>query len=169
MQSRSLPQLTRDQVVTRNLRGAKLIAIDNVVYDVSAFLDIHPGDALPFRRHIDSGIFPDATKAFYVIHPDGPELLAKYAHVVKPVGEVIDSAALGAEEPWPAKVVNPQSDDRPEHPDMGPGLLRKAIISATGLAWDSAGLLTSSVYWGLMYVFQFNQISPIRNFCGCSP
>lgn len=86
----NLPQMTRDEVVTRNLRGAKLIAIDNIVYDVNNFMATHPGGAVPFLRHIDSGCFPDATKSFYVVHPDGPYLLNRFSDVVKPVGQVVD-------------------------------------------------------------------------------
>ena len=100
MPSSNLPQLTRDEVVTKNVRGAKLISIENTIYDVSSFLSVHPGDALPFLRFIESGTFPDATNAFYGIHPDGASLLTKYAHFVKPVGEVVDSAAPGSKAPW---------------------------------------------------------------------
>ena len=37
---------------------------------------------------------------------------------------------------------------------MGPGMLRKALIEATSLAWDGAGILASSTYWSLLYPLQ---------------
>ena len=54
----------------------------------------------------------------------------------------------------PGKVVDNSHIARPPHPKLAPGVLRRAACAAYGLAWDSAGLLASSVYWGLLYPLQ---------------
>ncbi|KAK3681430.1 acyl-CoA dehydrogenase/oxidase [Podospora appendiculata] len=64
---------TRDEVAKHNTEDSTWFIIDTVVYDVSDFLDAHPGGEAVLRQVAGT----DATTAFYNLHRH--EVLSKYA------------------------------------------------------------------------------------------
>lgn len=68
-----LKVLTREEVSRHSTEGDLWIIIDTVVYDMSRFIDMHPGGAFPILEYAGK----DATDAFYGLHKQ--EVLDKYA------------------------------------------------------------------------------------------
>ncbi|AEO63571.1 6a3cca0e-1992-4043-b3cc-2ddab3848fd4 [Thermothielavioides terrestris] len=66
---------TRDEVAKHNTEDSTWFVIDTVVYDVSDFLDAHPGGEAVLRQVAGQ----DATVAFYNLHRH--EVLQKYANL----------------------------------------------------------------------------------------
>lgn len=63
---------TRQEVGRHAVEGDMWIIIDNDVYDMSTFIDMHPGGAFPILEFAGK----DATDAFYGMHRQ--EVLLKY-------------------------------------------------------------------------------------------
>ena len=71
-----LPQLlTRAEVAKNNSAGSLWIIIDSKVYDVTGFVDAHPGGESVLRQVAGR----DATEAFYNLHRQ--EILQKYGNL----------------------------------------------------------------------------------------
>lgn len=71
---------TLEEVRKHNTEASLWIVVDNLVYDVTKFLAMHPGGKDPMMRVAGT----DATKNFYALHR--AEVLDKYARLV--IGEV---------------------------------------------------------------------------------
>ncbi|KAI7860955.1 acyl-CoA dehydrogenase/oxidase [Circinella umbellata] len=67
-----LKKFTREEVSRHTAEEDIWIIIDNVVYDMSSFIDMHPGGAFPILEFAGK----DATEAFYSMHRQ--EVLLKY-------------------------------------------------------------------------------------------
>lgn len=67
-----LKVFTREEVSRHATEGDLWIIIDTVVYDMSRFVDMHPGGAFPILEYAGK----DATDAFYGLHRQ--EVLTKY-------------------------------------------------------------------------------------------
>ncbi|KAI9320961.1 acyl-CoA dehydrogenase/oxidase [Dichotomocladium elegans] len=67
-----LKTFTREEVSKHAAEDDVWIVIDSVVYDMSNFLDIHPGGVFPIMEYAGK----DATEAFYGLHRQ--EVLVKY-------------------------------------------------------------------------------------------
>ncbi|KAF4213117.1 hypothetical protein CNMCM8980_000456 [Aspergillus fumigatiaffinis] len=79
---------TPAEVATHNTPDKGLyIIIDNSVYDVSKFIDEHPGGAKILKRVAGK----DASKQFWKYHNEG--VLKKYSPKLK-IGEVKEAAKL---------------------------------------------------------------------------
>ncbi|EAW06288.1 cytochrome b5-like heme/steroid binding domain-containing protein [Aspergillus clavatus NRRL 1] len=78
---------TPAQVSSHNTPDSLYIIIDQAVYDVTKFVDEHPGGAKILKRVAGK----DASKQFWKYHNDG--VLKKYAPKLK-VGEVKEVAKL---------------------------------------------------------------------------
>lgn len=68
-----LKQYTREQVRCHATENDIWIIIDTMVYNMSDFIDLHPGGAFPILEYAGK----DATDAFYGLHRQ--EVLLKYA------------------------------------------------------------------------------------------
>jgi len=61
-----MKKFTREEVAKHNTPGDLWIVVDAKVYDISRFMDLHPGGASVFRTEDIAG--QDATEAFYGLH-----------------------------------------------------------------------------------------------------
>lgn len=68
----SLKTFTREEVTRHNVEGDLWIIIDASVYDMSRFVDMHPGGAFPILELAGK----DATDDFYGLHRQ--DVLVKY-------------------------------------------------------------------------------------------
>jgi cytochrome b involved in lipid metabolism len=68
----SLKTFTAQEVKKHSSEGDLWIIIDNAVYDMSRFIDMHPGGVQPILEYAGK----DATDAFYGLHRQ--EVLIKY-------------------------------------------------------------------------------------------
>lgn len=68
----SLKTFTREEVTRHSVEGDLWIIIDASVYDMSRFVDMHPGGAFPILEFAGK----DATDDFYGLHRQ--EVLVKY-------------------------------------------------------------------------------------------
>ena len=66
-------EYTREQVSRHATENDMWIIIDTSIYDMSDFIDLHPGGAFPILEYAGK----DATDAFYGLHRQ--EVLLKYA------------------------------------------------------------------------------------------
>ena len=82
-------QFTKSEVAKHDGKTQKdmLIIVDDAVYDVSQFVDEHPGGAKILKRVAGK----DATKQFWKYHNEG--VLKKYSPKLK-VGKVKEEAKL---------------------------------------------------------------------------
>ena len=64
--TKEMKKLTREEVAKHNTPGDLWIIVDAKVYDISRFMDLHPGGASVFRAEDVAG--QDATEAFYGLH-----------------------------------------------------------------------------------------------------
>ncbi|KAI5858514.1 cytochrome b5-like heme/steroid binding domain-containing protein [Tricharina praecox] len=76
-----------DVATHKTVETGMYIIIDNGVYDVTGFIDEHPGGAKILKRVLGK----DASKSFWKFHNDG--VLAKYTERLK-VGTVQEEAKL---------------------------------------------------------------------------
>jgi cytochrome b involved in lipid metabolism len=75
---KQLKSLTREEVAKHNKEGDLWCIIDTAVYDLSKFVDMHPGGASVLLDKKVAG--KDATKAFFGLHRS--EVLKKYGRLV---------------------------------------------------------------------------------------
>jgi cytochrome b involved in lipid metabolism len=66
-------KLTREEVAKNNTEDSLWVIVDHKVYDVTDFLDAHPGGSVVLQQVAGQ----DATQAFYNLHRH--EVLQKYA------------------------------------------------------------------------------------------
>lgn len=88
------PKLTREEVAKNNTEDSLWVIIDHKVYDVTDFLDAHPGGSVVLQQVAGQ----DATQAFYNLHRH--EVLQKYSNLC--IG------TIEGEEP---EVVEPKAGD----------------------------------------------------------
>lgn len=69
------PKLTREEVAKNNTEDSLWVIIDHKVYDVTDFLDAHPGGSVVLQQVAGQ----DATQAFYNLHRH--EVLQKYSNL----------------------------------------------------------------------------------------
>ena len=69
------PKLTREEVAKNNTEDSLWIIVDHKVYDVTDFLDAHPGGSVVLQQVAGQ----DATQAFYNLHRH--EVLQKYSNL----------------------------------------------------------------------------------------
>jgi len=67
--------LSRDEVAKNNTEDSLWFVIDSKVYDVTDFLDAHPGGEAVLKQVAGT----DATEAFYNLHRQ--EVLQKYSNL----------------------------------------------------------------------------------------
>ncbi|EFP82580.2 uncharacterized protein PGTG_08776 [Puccinia graminis f. sp. tritici CRL 75-36-700-3] len=79
-----LKSLTREEVAKHDKQGDLWCIIDTAVYDLSKFVDLHPGGAFVLLDKNIAG--KDATKAFFGLHRS--EVLKKYARYL--IGRIED-------------------------------------------------------------------------------
>jgi cytochrome b involved in lipid metabolism len=79
--------ITPSEVATHNTPSSMYIIVDSSVYDVTNFVDEHPGGAKILKRVAGK----DATKQFWKYHNES--VLKKYSPKLK-VGEVGEKAKL---------------------------------------------------------------------------
>jgi predicted heme/steroid binding protein len=84
-------KLTREEVAKNNTEDSLWVIVDHKVYDVTDFLDAHPGGSVVLQQVAGQ----DATQAFYNLHRH--EVLQKY-----------DSLCIGTIEGEKPEVVEPQ-------------------------------------------------------------
>jgi predicted heme/steroid binding protein len=90
----SAPTLTRDEVAKHNTEEDVWTIIDHKVYDLSDFIDAHPGGSVVLAQIAGT----DSTEAFYNLHRH--EVLQKYS-----------SLCLGEVEGEKSEVIDPQPGD----------------------------------------------------------
>jgi cytochrome b involved in lipid metabolism len=78
---KELKNLTREEVAKHDKEGDLWCIIDTAVYDLSKFVDLHPGGAFVLLDKNIAG--KDATKAFFGLHRS--EVLKKYARLALPI------------------------------------------------------------------------------------
>ena len=86
------PKLTREEVAKNNTEDSLWLIVDHKVYDMTDFLDAHPGGSVVLEQVAGQ----DATQAFYNLHRH--EVLQKYANLCIGTVEGEKSEAI---EPYP--------------------------------------------------------------------